>query len=167
MSTDVDRDSAECPHSLGPKSASSASPIRRFFNNKKQCECSTPSCQRIDMKQMALYQLQDKLIGVALRISLYPITLILINLFITSESGIWLVAPVPVLIPTVGDVFTAITHGVQSEQGFYLTALHRALCGARGIFFAAVSRPALSVSFGTMNSRAALHLCGSLPIPRP
>ncbi len=40
---------------------------------------------QMDANSMTMYQLQDKLKGVALKISLYPVALIVINAIVTCE----------------------------------------------------------------------------------
>lgn len=68
-----------------------------------------------------MHRLEDKLAGIALKISLYPLVLIFINVFITSE-----------------DLTTAVRGGVSSQSEYVSYWLHNVLYGGRGIFFALV-----------------------------
>jgi hypothetical protein len=70
-----------------------------------------------------MHRLEGKLAGIALKISLYPLVLLFINVFISAE-----------------DLTNAVRGGV-STQGEYVSFwLHNFLYGGRGIFFALVSR---------------------------
>lgn len=69
---------ASCPHD-----STRLSGLRRLLSRSEStsgCACSP------EQPKGAMYQLQDKLTGVALRISLYPVTLIVVNVIVTSRS---------------------------------------------------------------------------------
>lgn len=59
--------------------------LRRLLSNtRSQGSGGCTSSSVSEQPTMAMYQLQDKLMGVALRISLYPVTLIVVNTIVTS-----------------------------------------------------------------------------------
>lgn len=86
---------------------------------------------------IAMYQLQDKLKGIALRISMYPTALILIN---TIISGTFFHYKQGLLLTKVGDLHTAVNQGIHGRGAYHLVVLHRLLCGGRGVVFACVRR---------------------------
>lgn len=65
--------------------------------------------------------LEDKFVGIALRISLYPITLIIVNGLIT-----------------IGDLYFSASGGVKNQATYGLYCVYYFLYGGRGIFFAAL-----------------------------
>lgn len=71
-----------------------------------------------------MHRLEDKLAGIALKISLYPLALIIINVIITAE-----------------DLSYNARGGLFSMNDYNLYLVHNLLYGGRGIFFALVSGP--------------------------
>lgn len=70
-----------------------------------------------------MHRLEDKLAGIALKISLYPLALLVINTVITSE-----------------DLSYNARGGLFSMGDYVFFWLHNFLYGGRGIFFALVSQ---------------------------
>ena len=69
-----------------------------------------------------LHTLQDKFINIAMRIALYPITLVIVN-----------------TVLTVGDMYLSSTGGVNTAAEYGLFVVYYALYGGRGLFFALVN----------------------------
>jgi hypothetical protein len=69
-----------------------------------------------------MHRLEDKFITIALKISLYPLALLAINVFITVE-----------------DLMYTVRGGVQDQEDFILYSIYYFLYGARGVAFACVS----------------------------
>lgn len=79
----------------------------------------TSSTPRVVSK---MHRLQDNFVRIALKISLYPVCLFVINAFITAE-----------------DLMYTIDGGVESMGDYVLYVIYYVLYGGRGIFFALVS----------------------------
>lgn len=86
--------------------------------------------------------LQDRFFRIALRISLYPISLIVVNGIIT-----------------VGDLYISKVGGVYSTAVYGLYVVYYLLYGGRGIVFALVSLALASNADGSSGSLST-HVCG-------
>ena len=99
---DIDLNVHECPHTPSPASSTSSGPFNRLFNKPEGgCGCLS-NARSPDMVVMTMYQLQDKLKSIALKISLYPIALIVINTIVTSTCAS---VPLTMLIVSRGCVY--------------------------------------------------------------
>nr|XP_031860363.1 uncharacterized protein CI109_004251 [Kwoniella shandongensis]KAA5527435.1 hypothetical protein CI109_004251 [Kwoniella shandongensis] len=74
-----------------------------------------------DVKVESPRRLQDRLFRIALRISMYPVALIIVNGLLTA-----------------GDMYLAHTGGIQSRTSFVLFVVYDFLYGGRGIVFASL-----------------------------
>ncbi|WVW86435.1 hypothetical protein I302_108483 [Kwoniella bestiolae CBS 10118] len=102
------------------ESPASSGATDSFFEN------SLPSCLKLNtppepkaQSQTQTNRLQDKLIKIALRISLYPISLIIVN-------GIM----------TIGDLFLTSSGGINSKGDFIVFLIYNFMYAGRGIVFA-------------------------------
>ncbi|OCF61500.1 hypothetical protein L486_01148 [Kwoniella mangroviensis CBS 10435] len=85
---------------------------------------SLPNCLRFNFQQATrprstTNRLQDKLFKIALKISLYPISLLIVNVIMTS-----------------GDLFLTLSGGINSKGDFIIFLIYNFMFAARGIVFA-------------------------------
>lgn len=132
--------------------------VSRVFHRRRQSH----------EKEHVFGHLEDRFIRIALRISLYPVSLIIVNGIIASE-----LQARAVLTP-VGDLYISAAGGVHSKTVYGLYCLYYFLYGARGIFFAAVSCPNItpntssaSLSILVSTEESLLHGKRRTPIDAP
>ena len=83
-STCSDEQCVSCSQNAGKRGG-----LRRLLSHSRsQTSSGCTSASTPEQPTAAMYQIQDKLMGVALRISLYPVTLIVVNTIVTGESGL-------------------------------------------------------------------------------
>jgi hypothetical protein len=82
-----------------------------------------------------LEDFDDQFLKMALRISMYPVTLIIVNGFISGMSLKRMRRALTVVI----DLHVANVGGIHTARQFHFYCLYYFLYGGRGIFFALVS----------------------------